>query len=526
MTVASQIFNELVKPTQGVRIPTFPERRRTGLLGQSIPTTISVGQVSATTNLVLLRDPNFPLWATMTPNAIYSAAWLGQVRPLVTFLAANEVVSDTMTIQQATSGTTTQPSITNIAGTPYPGLSHGQVPMAVFPEVDQQPWLWVPKGATVLFGLTYGSTLASGIVTGQVQLERRIGSSWQEEDITVVCPALAPTAGSGIVAQSVFVGADFALDGIWVRVKQVTTVAGGGGGSFVDNWAPTAVLAVCNNLTATINAATAAPQFTALTLVPSLTTLGLLLPLVGPYTSRHLTTGSNSSLSQAIKVVGMALSGQNTTAVVNQEGHLSCARFLEGSNTLGRLIDDTDIGRIIPTDKMVSRLANGFYTFVRPGPEFKFMNSTVTLPVVQTATTAIPVLTLINGMNLHLLRMVDTGLTTTTSIMLQLQYSVEFVTTDVLLHPRPAAGVIHDTEAAIIKAENAQIFVPRARPVEALVDRTRLTGGMDAVLRQVEGPRPSKPHPKPKPKTAPPKPKAQPKPKGEKAGKPAGKGRK
>lgn len=490
MTVADLIYREMVRPNRGVRVPTFPERRRTALLSQNIPTDISVGTGSVgTANVVLLRDPNFPLWGTQAKAIAYSAGWTGRVQAATYGFGATETYTDEQPELSVTNGTlATNPQLyTHTFSSAPEGVSGGGTPIGVFDDKDK-PYLWVPRGATTLLGCSFQTTLATGVIQVSVEIERRLDATRVDDDYTFTFANLSTTAGTQSLSANVFINVPSDVQGVWVRVKTFSVLAGGTGATLSAAWQPYCCITVAQNLNIpALPTPINTPFFPTITSTTNITA-GYLNPLVCTFAERGATTTMATQIANACKIVGCALTLMNVTAVSNIEGTLRAARFIEGVNSLARLPTDSEYGRILPEDKYSGRMANGVYTFVRPGPEFKFMKTIITiadpLNIQAIEPVAVPVLTMLPGMNYNLIRLTDSNVSTVSTLMAELRYSLEFVTTDVLLQPRPAAGVIHDTEAAIIRIERSKVFMPAQAAATALVD-TRSYGMK--VMREVRG---------------------------------------
>lgn len=407
--------------------------------------------------------------------------WMGAARPSNISLQATDSVTDVPNLVSLSDGI---PDVSQGALVASPGIlgtPASQVPLARFDE-DSAPWLWAPVGATVVVGTTLGVTVA-GTASVQVELEVRFSTDIQSNDITVQGTNLTASAGTSV--NTFQVSTVVSSSGAWFRPKaMVVTNWGTSAIPFTASWVPTVNLGVFVNATLGAYTPGASAAFSAITWTAVATPAANLLPLLGPYSSRSSTTAFNASISQAIKTIGCALSVQNTTALLNMEGQVVCARFLEGALSLGRLPTDSDLGRLLPVDKMTARMSSGLYSYVRPGPEFNhFRDGTFDPGVVSPGSSLYyPCMRLLQSMNWHLFRFTDFGTATTSTLLLELQISMEYVTADILLRPEYARGVIHDTEAAVILCERTPLFVPRPRPVE-LVNEPRMT--RQAVERMV-----------------------------------------
>lgn len=494
MSYANAIYNEIVRPTTGVRVPTFPERRRTAILGQQIPVTTSVGAMGyGETDVVLTRDPNFPLWVSTPGRYSWQAAYAGMGKPTWSD-TTEETVTDTCQLVNTTGylHSTWNPDF--IPSDKPASLPHGQCPLAVFQEQEpESTYVWVPTNSTVTMGISLRALPTAGAVYGNVCIARRISATAREEDLTFTfTSAITSTSCTQIQTVNVFASMSTTnpTNGVWVRIKEIQWNTGAAGFT-VPAYQSYGVIRVDLGLSAmAFSAPTATTNFSVELPTEAVAGSPALWPIICPFDNRSYGTGMNSQISSAVKMIGCALSVENATAVKDIEGTMSCLRFIEGDYSLAQCPRSTQFGRFMPQDKITTRLATGLYTFVRPDREFReFQNSTVTLAEIGAGYPPVitPVMNIWSGQNYHLLRMADMGTSTVSTILLNYQYSIEFITTDILLNPKVAPGVIHDTEAAVLRVERTNVFLPRARTVEKLVDRSPIQNSIPAALRAVRG---------------------------------------
>lgn len=495
-------------PGDGIRLPGEIGTQRTAVLPQSIRTTFST---PGSLDLVMCRDSVFPLWgervAVVTPEC-YQLTWMGDPKSSTTGYASSEYIQ--MDCSEV-ANTWVGPSTTSFTRIPNSYGFPAAYPVAVMPELDKQPWLWVPLGAQTVVGLNFGSGLTSGSLKAGITFERAMSPSFPLQEATITGNAITAGAASSCVAAVLTNGLPTGSKGLWLRCKRIdfeTTTATG----FVNAYQPLVCVAVVTGTgPISIGAATASADFPA---ISGSTPNTCFVPIVNLDNTRSSITASAPYISRANRVVGTSLEITNTTGLMNIDGYFACVTYPEsGSASLAIPPTDSYMSTILDSDKFNTRMANDLYTFVKPGRELsQFQDSRYEFQGYggsPTAPQAIAVINLYMVQNYNLIRCVDIDPTTTTQLLLTLRSVLEFVTNDILLRPQYPTGTIVDTQQAVNMLRSVTPFwTSKAGPTHKIIDDSTVPGERRARRRPAQNrPRQNPPAPQKQKKKVQPTPK-------------------
>lgn len=481
-------------PGDGSRLPGEIGTQRTALLPQTVRTSFTT---NGTRDLVLTRDSVFPLWGEQqNPAGIecYQMTWMGDEKLSTTGYAAAEFIQlDCAELAKVSVG----PQAASPAAIQNAYTFPAAYPAAIFPEVDRNPYLWVPVGSQQVVGISFDSTFTAGsAIRANVTFQATLAPSYPLGEVTATTFNMGATAGAAAKTFDFLAGIPTGTKGIWVRCMRVDfeTTAGT---AFNATYKPIVTVAVVTATgVLTIAAATAAKDVPAVSGGANSTTFK---PLIALGNARSQLTGSALLIARANRVVGTALEITNTTQMLNIDGYFACVTYPEkGNNTLAAPPTDSQYSVMLSSDKFNTRMANNLYTFVKPGRELSQFQDSMVEFIGYQGTALVPVgLEVINlypVANYNLIRCVDVDAATTTQLLLTFKTVIEFVTNDILLRPQYPVGTIIDTQMAVNAIRNITPFwVSREGQTHRIVDRSSLTA-----------PRASGPK-KPKPRAAKPR---------------------
>lgn len=340
------------------RFPSFPALERTAVIGFNVPTTIAIASGSPTRAL-LSRQAAYPLWVdhgamSAIPWA-YQVAYTGNVALRLPMYAPVDM--DTVQITQYAVGPRVRadPVFAGLDGVvPPPG---GYPILAMDAATGEQPWVYVPAGATLLASLW----LKSGVLPAtdpQVKFEYQV---WEAPGV----------ARQGVTLSLGYVSGDCCLyttavlsTTSWIRPRRVTATA-----SFTEVAATYGLtLAVISNIaTLTPATATLAPLYTAAAYPGNgATTTGDNTPLtpIGPppeFTTSVLPYSSTRTTAAAVLFT-------NVTKALNKEGTVMCGRL----NPMTKNVFGFNVGDLTglhPAEKQQLGLETGLYTFCPPSTD-------------------------------------------------------------------------------------------------------------------------------------------------------------
>lgn len=502
-----RLATEISHPGDGFRLPGELGTQRTALLPQSVRVPFAA---QASRDLVLCRDSVFPLWgeSLSAQTECYQLAWMGDQKSAATGYAGAEYIQmDCSEVAAVWSG----PSGNQVTRFQNTYVAPVAVPVAVFPEQDSMPWLFVPSQAQHVIGFNMTVPI-TGSAKANITFERAISSEYPLSELTLFNFPVTAGAGSAAREDNLTVDIPSAARGCWVRCKRIdweTTAPTSFGGAYQ----PMVVVAiVATGAAVTIATPTASADLPA---ISGGTSTSMFKPIVNLDSSRSSITASAPIISRANRVVGTSLEIINTTKMLDVDGYFTCATFPEsGAFSIVAPPSDSSLSTILDSDKFTTRMANSVYTFVKPGREIsQFQDSRfefVGYGGTASNTLAMPVINMYGVACYNLIRCVDVDGTSTTQLLLTLRSVIEFVTNDILLRPQYPQGTLVDTQMAVNTLRNTTPFwVTQPGQVHKLVNYDPLPGAprKNGQRRRNRPPPPVARQPK---KKAVPKPPAQP----------------
>lgn len=446
MKLARRIAKEISDPRDGLRLPGEIGCQRTAILPQTIPFNFST---DGSKDVVLCRDTVFPVWGT-TSDAVpvtYSVSWQADNGAVSQTIAADELLQmDCKELCGAWNGSSSG-SETRFTSAFSPAVG---IPVAVFQDSDDKdPWMWVPVGGTCVIGFSSQTGFTTGNTLNVTAVfERALGPEYLCGELAMPSVTLSKTNPAAGVSSNMATDLPAGSNGCWVRCRRVTFTSAGGI-IFAAGWN---ILVTCCVVSSGLVSLT--PSTT--TDLPTLsggTVSSVFLPLVNLDANRSLLAAS-AVVSRSNRLVGVSCTFENVTSLKDMDGYYTCVAFVEsGSVTLAAPPTNSTLGLMVAKDKLTTRMANTIRAFVRPGREIsQFQDSRYEfVPVggVPTNLRILPVMNLYKVACYTLVRCVDSDPTTTTSLLLTLRTTMEFITNDVLLRPLYPAGTMLDTQHAV-----------------------------------------------------------------------------
>lgn len=523
-----RLTNEIIDPLNGCRLPPELGSQRTAIIACHANSRTALK--GATLDMVLCRDSVFPVWSeTLFDNETgrwtYSATWGGdQYTATDRLFIGGTTTTDyrdfnKFALMYTVNGANTTSTYSHKINTTFP--CPAGIPFGKFVDDDQKDgWLYVPSDQASLacsFSLGRATGVQSATVTPLVFLEWRQGpdSPVLRQEVTIGTIAEREASTGAVISKYDVVGGQG--KGAFVRVSHVRLEKSTGTASvfFADDWRPMVCLTVSSATdaqTVVSDAAQDDPDFPTISFTTGTRTAPF-MPLLNMHNTRSGLSYAANMISRANRVVGVSLVVDNTTSVMNMEGEMLCTCYAEGRGTLLKPPDDNVRAAILDFDKMSTRLSNTVFAFARPGREIStFQDSDIQYEDPNNATNYLPCINLYKMASYSVLsaRDLDTG--ASTSLLLTLRMSMEFITDDILLHPMFAGGTIDDLHRAVQLCHRYPPFRIVGRTAERQLVSNRSLGV------RASGPRPKQRPPqkteqmkkgkkkasgKPKPKPAP-----------------------
>lgn len=511
----SQYVQAITKPGQPIRLPNEVGGQRTSAMVQRLPLRMSVqGQ----RDLVMTRDPVFPLWAdqALVTHYAYAVAWQSERFKSEEKIGSSSAdsqafrypmlsVTDVSTASSMATSSRTRPSV--IPFTDGVGAVLGVM------EGDEQPWIYIPGGGNAIFMANFGAE-AIPFTTSEMKVDIDVEFSQGPEVYRGVSNySLSGTISSSV--QSVYTSFTPTLGatdkGFWARVVSLN-VSVVGEFSFGGDWQPT--VTIMSTTTTTLPAAAIVSEpgvMPSFSYGPLTNTQVCFFPLVNLDLGRSALTNSSDQITRACRVTGMSVEFANTTAVLNVEGDALCTCFSESSKgTLLKPPDASAQATILPVDKLQTRLGNTIYGYARPGREIaKFNDHSFEYRRLNNTLFRLGMARFHKVASYSMFSFTDPAATTATSLLLNLTVAIEFVTADILLRPNFATGTMNDLQHAINMTHRVPVFrILEQQQTHRIVDRRPTAPGHaprpPTKARGGQKPKPKpKPAPKAKPKQAP-----------------------
>lgn len=479
--------SEIMNPHAGVRLPSELGTQRTSLLAQHTNTRMSVK--GETADIVLCRDSVYPLWSDHKPTGdgssgntpfLYSASWCSAEYDNDVYLgagAARDTSIQMVRFCNATEGL--QSAAVTAFGSVEASTGVG-VPIALFPECDEYPWLYIPKNCTVVAGVSLGTIIKAGNagVTPTITYEAAISPTIVLGDYTIELPEIVASDGNSEIK---FVPEYSRAKGIWIRVKSIllSKNATGAGSQADAPWRLYATIGVVQAATADVTLThSSGEELCDITAANNPVTV--YFPMLNMSFMRSEMTGAANLVALSNRMVGVSLLIENTTSVMNIEGEMLCTCYPEGNKgTLLAPPNDSTRSLILDREKLSTRLAHPIFSFARPGREItRFQDSRFEYEQYpNNALVQMSVMNLYKVASYNLLSIRDGDATNSTTLLLTLRTVLEFQCDDVLLNPMWASGTIADLQSAVNITHGSAPFRIIARN-----GRGGLSGGGNGVV--------------------------------------------
>lgn len=453
----NSILNALVAPElhDPVRLPTYPVIERTSVLGFNVPSTLELQ--SADTRLLLTRQPVYPVWADQTFTGwTNGATWVSTALPALGTGAAVLNLDFPDALDYAFTG----PQIAGTASSPGPAIIGGfsYLPYTgatpIIGQFASKNYVYVPAG--YLMGVLVGSYTGICLVAANVTatLVERIN----DEDVrfTISC-TIASNRTSGFVSL-----APTTRDR-WISLLDVS-LQGAAALTVLDRYFVTTMAFGASS--AGFTASATPGDHGTITLTTAAVTGLLPLAMAPDYAVTQLpwrhcrTTASATSLINVSTI--LAKSGSILA------GRIDPIRYWPFSTT------KTIVSNLHKSDKCVSSLQNGFYTYIPPSSDVAtFADYTV---FAERNTPFLPLYRLDNYSICHVLYLSNLA-ADKQNISLSISWHLEFRNTSTLFPIGISRATIEQMHQAQLKFMTMGFFHPNSN-IPALL-KSAFRGGLD-----------------------------------------------